>query len=413
MKRCIAILLALLILTACAAGGQAPVQEPESEPSSVSEPASASASSEPEPDPMPDLRPGRVLSFQDIQGLTPDYPVKTVKGTQAELDRWKAAVRDPAIARMDFTDMRQETAQLPVEQEQEILTAMREAEIRLYEGNPDPSTGGGCSVTVYDGEENMLFDMAYVGDFFSVWFAGEGVVYYFDGEGTTLDKLLTSDYGVPAEPVSAPEPDHTGDPDWRPANGEDPITGPPDMGSQENPDTSVMYTDEENAAWQREFAFVDEINAAFSQSLPKECYSYWSAYGEGTGNDMKLVLEVGVTDETVLDAYLSAWTGTKWDKLVKKPGRASQAKQEEFAERANKLDLGPNAYLEVRPDGGSTNTEYGKILVSVGNKDWREAEQAVKDLAKEMGIPEDMLSYLEPRPNGSVNPDGTVTNPDT
>lgn len=223
---------------------------------------------------------------------------------------------------------------------------------------------------------------------------------------------LVSAEADPPEPVPAPEPDHAGDPDW-PLSGEDPDTGPPDMGPQENPDTSVMYTDEENAAWQREFAFVDEIDDAFSQNLPKECYSYFYAYGEGTGNEMKLVLEIGVTDEAALDAYLAAWTGTKWDKLVKKPGRASQAKQEEFAERANKLDLGPDVYLEVRPDGGSTNTEYGKILVSVGNKRWRDAEQAVKDLAKEMGIPEDMLSYLEPRSTGSVNPDGTVTNPDT
>ena len=214
------------------------------------------------------------------------------------------------------------------------------------------------------------------------------------------------------EETTPPEPDHAGDPDW-PSSGEDPITGPPDMGPQDNPDTSVMYTPEENAAWQREFAFVDEIDDAFSRELPKKCYSYYSAYGEGAGAEMKLVLEIVVTDEAALDAYLSAWTGTRWDKLMKKPGRVSQAKQEEFAERANKLDLGPDVYLEVRPDGGSTNTEYGRILVSVGDKRWKEAEQAVKDLAKEMGIPEDMLSYLEPRPTGSVNPDGTVTNPDT
>lgn len=47
MKRCIVILLALLLLAACGTGGQAPVQEKESSPSSLSESASANPSSEP------------------------------------------------------------------------------------------------------------------------------------------------------------------------------------------------------------------------------------------------------------------------------------------------------------------------------------------------------------------------------
>lgn len=55
MKRCLAILLSVLLLTACAAGGQAPAPEPSTlpqSPSSVSEPASAplsEISSQPEP----------------------------------------------------------------------------------------------------------------------------------------------------------------------------------------------------------------------------------------------------------------------------------------------------------------------------------------------------------------------------
>lgn len=273
MKRCIAILLALLVLTACAAGGEAPATESEGSPSSVSEAVPAPAPSEPS-------------------------PAETVPGSSS-----------------------------------------------VPEEVPSPAD------------------------------------------------------------VTPPEPDGL------PVDGKE--INPDTVGPQDNVDTSGMYTDEENAAWQKEFAFVNEIDYAFIYEVPKESYSYYSAYGEGSGKEMQLVLEIGITDEAALDAYLSAWTGTKWDKLVKKPGSASQAKQEEFAEKASKLDIGPNTYLDVQPDSGSSNTEYGKILVSVSGEHRKEAEQAVKALAKEMGIPEDMLSYLEPRPTGPVDPDGTVTNPDT
>lgn len=420
MKRGIAILLAfaLLILTACAPGGQTPASEPESSSSTVSEPGSASASSEPEPAPMPDLQPGRVLAFGD-ERMNPAVSGKAERGTQAELDRWKEVVRDPAIAKLDFNKMHQEEMELPVDQARRILTALRDAEVRLYEGNPDPSTGGGCTVIAYDEEENVLFRANYLGDWFEVWFpAGDSYDrYYFDGEETTLDALLRSEYGKAAD-ITPPEPDHAGDPDW-PSSGEDPITGPPDMEAQENPDTSVMYTDEENAAWQREFAFVDEIDAAFSQNLSKESYSYYYAYSEGAGKEMKLVLEIGVIDEAAVDAHLAAWTGTKWDKLVKKPGSASQAKQEAFVKEAEKLDLGPDVNFEIRAEDGFHFSEKWKILTSVYAPQeqaelWKELPQKIKDLAKEMGIPEIMLDYIPPRYSASgTNPDGTVTNPDT
>lgn len=217
MKRFWALILSLmfiLTLAACGGAGQAPASPSPEEPSA---PESSSPSGEPEPDPepepLPDLRPGRIVGFWDAQQDA--VHTRNVKGTQAELDRWKTAVLDPAIARLDFNNMHQESMELPVEQEQEILAAMRKAEVRLYEGNPDPSTGGGCWVTAYDGEENVLFHITYLGDFFTVGFPGEEVSYYFDGKGTTLDDLLHSDYGIPME-----TPDENGEWDPDPGTGE-------------------------------------------------------------------------------------------------------------------------------------------------------------------------------------------------
>ena len=643
---------------------------------------------EPAPQSLPiptlNLQPGRIYSLWDPPqvGLN---TVREVKGTQAELDRWNAAIRDPAIVRLDFNNMQEQSMLLPVEQELEILTALWNAQVRLYEGNPDPSTGGGCSVIAYDGQENPLFQMAYVGDLVTVRLPGEEVSYYFDGEGTSLDDLLRSSYGIPLpqsiilrettpldyelwgiliddpeevalvtsllstqyltpsapdeafwtdggtpisfeldygdhtvtgacdpnqrrseydpsgsrlstggimynyphetgiqllafldskgidmgswwkdyitrsvafqmdlesvdgesvggfmdftlqmpaswtvsthndiydgeglltaevlpwiwdtggtafdrlaekypnaelvdasigdltgkrftlqtpvegmtavnneiyyylrwsdyligikfhpkagiggiqpqredfesrvriipslypgpvpgpDNVSVPVPDHAGDPNW-PLDGDN-----PDFGPYDNPDTSQMYSEEENAAWQREFAFYGEVLNGFPQGLPKESYSYYTTYGEGTGNDMQLVLEIGVIDEAAVDNFLASWTGMKWDKLVKKPGTISQAEQEAFCEKVEQLDLGPNVYIDSRPEAGLYGGEMGKILVSISLDlyasqeevaRWQEMPQAIKDFAAENGIPENMLGYMAPRytPPGS-NPD--------
>lgn len=188
-----------------------------------------------------------------------------------------------------------------------------------------------------------------------------------------------------------------------------------DQGPWENIDTSVMYSDEENAARERERNFHFEIVDAFSQGLSKESYSYYTSYGEGDGDEMQLVLEIGVTDEAAVDSFLASWTGTKWDRLVKKTGTVSQARQEEFCEKVEQLNLGPNVYLYSRPEAGNHGGENGKILVSL-NLDlyapleeverWREMPQAIIDFAAENGIPENMLGYMAPRytPPGS-NPD--------
>lgn len=242
MKRFLALILSLIfILTVagCGAGGQAPAPS-SSEESSVPESPSSGEEPEPDPEPLPELRPGRIVGFWDAQQDA--VPTRDVKGTQAELDRWKAAVRDPAISRLDFNNMHQESMELPVEQELEILTAMRDAEVRLYEGNPNPSTGGGCWVDAYDGEENFLFHITYLGDFFTVRFPGEEVSYYFDGEGTTLDDLLHSDYGIPME---APDENSERAPD---PGVYDPDPGP-DQSTVDRVEAMLAYLEENLDPW--------------------------------------------------------------------------------------------------------------------------------------------------------------------
>lgn len=409
MKRCIAILLALFVLTACAAGGPAPASEPESSPSPVSEPIPEASSSEPEPDPMPDLQPGRVLAFGD-ERMNPAVSGKAEQGTQAELDRWKEVVRDPAIVRLDFNKMHQEEMELPVDQAQRILTALRDAEVRLYEGNPDPSTGGGCTVIAYDEEENVLFRANYLGDWFEVWFpAGDSYDrYYFDGERTTLDALLRSEYGKAAD-ITPPEPDHAGDPDW-PPNGEE--INPDTAGPQENPDTSLMGDDVFKAQG-RAAALCAELQQPFDTQLSRDSYSYYCTYHIGD----QVILEVGVIDEAAVDAFLASWTGEKWDKLDKKQGKVSRTKQVEFMERAKQLDWTPVEFY-IESDPGTTIDGYGEqnLIYCWTNvpenapageaANWQKMPQPLKDLMKELGIPEDMVVYHGPRYTApGANPD--------
>lgn len=76
MKRCLAILLSLLLLTACAAGGQAPAPEPSAvpeSPSSVSKPAPEVSSSEPSSAPEESSVPEEPVPAPELpEGMNPD-----------------------------------------------------------------------------------------------------------------------------------------------------------------------------------------------------------------------------------------------------------------------------------------------------------------------------------------------------
>lgn len=215
MKHFVPIFLSLLLLVGCGAREQLPALESKGSSSLVSESASAPAPSSSEPssvesepeesstpespspseesvpdpvlEPQSDSQTGRILAMgNELLNFSGESKV----GTQDELDRWETAVNDPAITRIDFCNMHQEEQELPAEQEEKILTALRGAELRLYDSLPNPSTGGACHVIAYDGRENIVFQARFMWDWFCVRFGGEDVQYVFNGEGTSLNDLF-------------------------------------------------------------------------------------------------------------------------------------------------------------------------------------------------------------------------------
>lgn len=206
VKCCVILLSALLLLSGCGRAERTPAMEPKSGSSPASEtiPPPSSSKTEPEespapetpssgeesasdPEPQPGSRTGRILAMGNA---LLDFPGESKAGTQAELDLWEAAVNDPALARIDFSNRHDTERELSAEEEQKILTALRDADLRLYDSLPNPSTGGGCQVIAYDGRENIVFHANFMGDWFCVRFGDEDIKYVFDGEGTTLNDLF-------------------------------------------------------------------------------------------------------------------------------------------------------------------------------------------------------------------------------
>lgn len=159
-------------------------------------------------------------------------------------------------------------------------------------------------------------------------------------------------------------------------------------------------------------------SAADSLRLPKDSYSYICVDHYDSRflifPEKRVMLEIGVIDEAAVDEFLASWTGEKWDKLVKIPDDCSLATQEEFARRAEEeITLGPGAQLVVYVGvaGGNSPGSHaqperflGPRLVATAKlspaaraADWQEMPQQVKDLAQEMGIPEEILHWNAPK----------------
>lgn len=129
MKRFLAALwavLLLLFLSACK--GKEPLP-PESSAPPASAPVETPPPEEPDPQPdpvpLPDLQPGKILALGDQRLGFAGGPGDDQLATQAELDRWNDLIATAPVVRMDFNDMHQEEKDLSVEQEQEILDALR------------------------------------------------------------------------------------------------------------------------------------------------------------------------------------------------------------------------------------------------------------------------------------------------
>lgn len=195
---CAALLALSLTLSACGkdAAPSAPPSSDAPRPSTSSQAPEPEPEPEPEPVSLPELQPGRILALGDERLNIVSRPIDDSLATQAELDRWYDLIAAAPVVRLDFCDMHQEESELSVEQEQEIMNALRGAALKLYppDYKENPSTGGGYHVIAYDGEGTVLFHAVYIGDWFWVQFGGEEANYIFDGEGTTLDDIWSRDW---------------------------------------------------------------------------------------------------------------------------------------------------------------------------------------------------------------------------
>lgn len=157
--------------------------------------------------------------------------------------------------------------------------------------------------------------------------------------------------------------------------------------------------------------------AADSSRLSKDSYSYICVDHYDNRflffNEKRVMLEIGVIDEAAVDEFLASWEGEGWDKLVKLPGNCSVATQEEFVRRAKEeIYLGPGVQLAayVGVAGGNSPGSHAqperflgprisasvRLSPSAKAADWQEMPQQLKDLAEEMGVPEEIIVWDAP-----------------
>lgn len=351
MKRFVPILLALVLLAACGTRGQAAAPEKEGGPSSVSGPASPS-SVQPEPE-------GSEYPPQDADlyryNTIPDFSIPNII---------------PQKITYESVLLGETTTIVDAERIGQVMELVGKVEIsnKPFREEPDAELHHVIGFYQDPADEEPAYSLCFFAD--SVYLAAKG------------DR---------SDAYPTPNWDNAGlhDDDSPLIN----IQLRNLIGSWNRLDFLPLPEDasEEQSNHQRANALFSDLNTLFS--LSKESYSYFTCYSGGG----PVTLEIGVTDEAAVDDYLAAWTGTKWDRLLKVPGRVSQARQEEFAQAAGKLDLGPDVSFYVTARNGPSLTETGRIFISVtvtSTEPWEDIPQAIKDLAGEMDIPEDMLFFL-------------------
>ena len=205
----------------------------------------------------------------------------------------------------------------------------------------------------------------------------------------------------PSQPESSePEPQSESEPE--PVLPEEPSSDP--NGPWENPDTTTIINPntwddpEAEAAYAALVEREGAIQAALEPLMEKakDCYESYQVYPDDeTG---KVCLEVAVTDEKELDRVLGSYQGEPWDTLLKKEGRCSLTQKEAFAQAVEQLELEPGIRASA-----SAQPHEPYVFVVLGNmgsrekvERWSQLPQAIKDLAGEMGVPEELLEYMAP-----------------
>lgn len=215
---------------------------------------------------------------------------------------------------------------------------------------------------------------------------------------------------LPESPSSAlepaPEPEtSTSEPESAPESSSEPPAPTSTSQGDSNPadmNPSTFASPEEEADYDALMERVRVVEKALFPTMTaiKDSYEGYFVYDDV--DTMKVCLKVRVIDETKVDQALAAYQGEPWDILVKEKGRCSWAQMEAFVEELKKMEVAPGVPMFASL---SNDDILEPIYANAGNQP--ELRQKVKDLAREMGIPEDMIWYgrEDPGPGPIVNPD--------
>lgn len=219
-----------------------------------------------------------------------------------------------------------------------------------------------------------------------------------------------------SEPAPAPEPEPASEPEPEPASEPEPEPEPsqpeepasaPNM-SQENPST---FTSEKEEA---DFIAQMERITAIEKALPpvmetvEDSYESYCVDIDEDWHTMKVYLKIWVTDEEKVDQALATYQGEPWDTVIKEKGRCSVTQMKALVAELKKIEVEPGVYMDAYLSRTPPYYDFGAVYAWVDGQS--ELGQRVKDLARGMGIPEEMLCFP---PREWLSGGGTVTNPDT
>ncbi len=209
-------------------------------------------------------------------------------------------------------------------------------------------------------------------------------------------RALAEEMGVPEGMISYTAPQYA-----------PPESNPCPNVPQENPST---FTGEKEEA---DFTAQMERVIAIEKALPpvmetvEDSYESYCVDVDEDWHTMKVYLKIWVTDEEKVDQALATYQGEPWDAVIKEKGRCSVTQMKALVAELKKIEVEPGVYMDAYL---SAPPYYASGAIYAWVDGQSELGQRVKDLAREMGIPEEMLCFP---PGEWLTAGGTITNPDT
>lgn len=414
MKKLALFLSLLLLLAACGRAGQVPGSEPEPVPEPPESPASVSEPAPPEGVPAPASKPsqpeeparqeeqkklferaGRLYEeLKPVLGNAKDsvgyfYVSTNVSDMVVELvigvvDEKTVDSLLAGWAGEPWDVLQKEECSCSIARQEEFAAAARKLEL-----------APGVRVSASTAEMNA-FDLRGVQisvELDDLWAPREEVERW--AQMPRAVKELAEAMGVPEEMLGYTAPQFAA---------HEPGVSQPGSNPDENPNT---FTSEKEEA---DFITQMERIIAIEKALPpvletvKDSYEGYLVYDDI--ETTAVYLKILVIDEEKVDQALAAYQGERWDAVIKEKGRCSRAQMEAFVAELQKIEVAPGVYMEA----SVSNMQHDPITpIYAGVDSQSQLGQKVKDLAREMGIPEDMIWY----PHREWLSGGTVTNPDT